>query len=914
MMENTKYLLKLLLILLTMKTANQGYSFSKSPAGFHDYSIDQSQISNTCQKFDIKEFTMSYFYIAEKQTEFKEKYVDTENDLMEEYIENPDEQIFEKIKQKASSKIWYFYGMTLFSIIFTLIATFYLVMRVCKRGIRKIKKFRARRGGVTLSSKKRNRHYSNPCLTLVNTKRCRLLLYIFNIIVAAFIIFALFKWRKVALEAVEGLKKTDCSMSRYYSSTLDGMVLEYKSGNYLKFLGINGVIHFLKKLQSEVLNVESLGNKYSKFKENSIELYSYTDKFRRKYMGMTVPSPTNSSFGITPNITQEIQQGLKVDDFLGITEEYFVLGASIMNGEYISKWISTDKLAYFSAVEELKEEMLDAKWGVESAKKETEKFNYKTRGPLFLLYINGITFGFLIGIILFACAFTLSHCFRKILKPSICFQATFTLLVLYGTVITEIFAIVSYRRSYLWAKMCAYSDELKSNERIAEKYLPTASLKFVRQCYFENSTGLLYNILQNDNKFKIAEILTLVKSATIDTSKYSQVNDPDDLSLLSSIEGFRKRLKKLQNYEELHFTQTKTIEDLNHPFSAIKNINTDLVCTNNEVQLKSENCTKSPVSSLSDAKEYKNSEDYCLVPNYFSHLDIDGRYTSTCLDIESPNVEKKVKDFLEFNDKYQKLLKDMDDEIGLNIYPAAMKAGEQMITENNAREYPQTVTEKIKYSSEFYVKSEFEISSNCKNTNVYLDEFIGNLCFNFIYNFREQAILIMKVTPLLFLFSCVNFFAILGARTKLIDEDLYGLGAVRSSTNFTPNKVERNVEDAPREWGDKITANRTNSGHNGGIQMMKIKKSEPDLDDGFNQDDEEKKNEVGDDVILESFEEEKIREIGIKNESLTKDKENNEISHSEVERMIAADSNRKKKRSGKLPKMKKNEMFNFEEN
>lgn len=153
----------------------------------------------------------------------------------------------------------------------------------------------------------------------------------------------------------------------------------------------------------------------------------------------------------------------------------------------------------------------------------------------------------------------------------------------------------------------------------------------------------------------------------------------------------------------------------------------------------------------------------------------------------------------------------------------------------------------MKLSTDFYSGSDYDSISNCRNTRLYLDEFIGTTCYHFVYFYREQASFLLRLSPFLFLFSFINFFGVLGSRTKLIEDDIYGMGAVRSSTTITG--PIQNVDDAPKGWNSKKNLESKSSKN---LKKQKFKKNVHDID-GFDFENDNH-GEIGQEIDADSKE------------------------------------------------------------
>lgn len=829
-LKSTKMKLIISLIILAsaiLKGTHQ-FTFTMSPSLFHTYEIKQDLISDTCSSYNIPTFSRSVITLQDQRKKFEALYIDGENDLMKKYIETKDPEVLEEIKEQAASKIWIHYFMTGITLVFFIIATLYLIMRCFKRCRRKISKMRMKRAGVTLKSKRRNRNYSNKCLTLVNTKRFRCLMYCLNVLIGVFIALAAFRWRYVALDAVEAFKSTDCSMSRFYNGIENGFVTHYKQGLYFKYLGINGLLHFFQKVHSEVAELEPYSGDYRLFLDAATRLSNSMFDFDDQFSFKNVVSPLKYQGKITPDISLDIgRKRLTDNNFFQNVQEVRNIRSSIYNIERLLVNLDdVKKTKYFFVMDKMLVKLTEVKQGLRELRDMTSIFEYKVRGPFFRFFINLISIGFIVGLSIYCLAFTCSFALQKMLKPAVFFQALFTIFMLVLTVSTQIFGIISYKNSYLWAKACAYNTAFLSDPELSGKEIPGAFFDYAKSCIYSGSSGLAENMLSLDKRLAFNDVMRIVKSGSITLEDGSELQSPEQSSLLKNLNLFIQDIDSLKDYSKNGFTQKKK-DDEEKPRNVVKTINEAISCTSNEVQLKSRDCTRTPRSSLSDQKDYKKEENYCLVPNYFSPFDVAGRYSSTCLGDASTSAEAKIETLIRFNKDYQSLLDSIKTTLNSNIKPIAEDAARELVTGNNAQKFPQEMRKMMQFSMEFYSEAEYEDGNNCRNINLYLDEFVGNLCYEFVFNFREQATLVLYLSPLMFVFSCLNFFGLIGSRTKMIEEDMYGLGAVRSSTNFMEDEVfkRHNVDQAPIGWNR--ASNREENPSNFG-KRLPIKRMDSD--------------------------------------------------------------------------------------
>jgi hypothetical protein len=157
--------------------------------------------------------------------------------------------------------------------------------------------------------KKENIKYRERADSCLNSVRCKQITYMSNLVLILVIIILCFIWSYNGFNAIGGLKRADCTLTKFYTMMEHGVNDEYHG----KFIGIFGykklLIQTKADLQKAKANtVVSDGNMVAAIdalKTSMQNFYSSLD-------GQTVPSadPTTPTATIVPELLEELQVGI----------------------------------------------------------------------------------------------------------------------------------------------------------------------------------------------------------------------------------------------------------------------------------------------------------------------------------------------------------------------------------------------------------------------------------------------------------------------------------------------------------------------------------------------------------------------------------------------------------------------------
>lgn len=164
---------------------------------------------------------------------------------------------------------------------------------------------------------------------------------------------------------------------------------------------------------------------------------------------------------------------------------------------------------------------------------------------------------------------------------------------------------------------CYFTKLAMDDPQWTERIVGAENMKYMDLCLFKNSTGNLTVLLPEAQKKDFQDIQSLIKGFDIDIESLNITGqEPPSMKFYHD-----EILHKLKTYESSDFTEN--IED--GPETQISAVNKIVKCAKNEFEVNLKNCKIGPVSTLEDAVDYKNNENYCLVPSLFKWKEIDSR-------------------------------------------------------------------------------------------------------------------------------------------------------------------------------------------------------------------------------------------------------------------------------------------------
>lgn len=779
---------------------------------FSDYEAREIRI-NTCDPFKETDLRFNRFQLLEEEQKLKQEFR-FGSSLMSDYVQTGEMEVFDEISRSAK-----IFMIPHFVILIITIACFfgmvsYLIARAVKRGIRKMEK-RKRKKGIK-KSKRRNRQYSNSFLTLANTKRCRGINFCCNIIFTVAIIIVGSGWRLVALEAVSDLERSDCTLGRLYSYAqygVDGYVASPIDGSLIesRYIGVRGELHFWAKVKSEIRGVEKYDISERRFTQTLALLNQNIDGLISQFESSMVTSPRKLENQATPEIVNKLSSLKK--GAINLQMEYLkFIGSRFEEITTVTQNIENDPDKFKRSVEDLENTLINAINGLNDLSKITRKYNYYPRGPWMVFYIETTFWVFSIGTVLSAVFYCLSYKVQKAIKFSVCCQSTLTVFTMAFSIMLEILAITAYTHSAIYVNACSEATAFINDKNISLNLIPNRASHIAESCIFSNATGRLSSSQGNDNRVQTDQILAVIRNSRFRFDMINQQQSTDNF-LVRKMEEFRTEVENLKNYQDSSLVFESNNLD---PMLIIKEINDLITSTGNEIQLTADRCTKAPVSQSTDPVDFRADQDYCIVPSIFPHIDITGRYSGSLSTGQS--VELKYSALASFMKQHDQLADNILNEFTSNVQPVVSRVVSDLA--EDTKSFSEEMMQVAPNSIQFFLESNYDQVSDCRQLKDYLVDTVGTVCVGFIDSFDTQGSILLWFAPLMAIFSCINCIGVIGSRTKLIEADMYGSGAVFNQTDKEPTR-DIGPEAAPIGLGNRRGRKRDELGFSENMSSSK---------------------------------------------------------------------------------------------
>lgn len=873
-------------------TAQQGLIGVKNR--FWDYPI-KSNAHSTCDDFGEKDLRYKETDLLTNELFFRKDFRFGKS-LMSEFINTGDIKVFDEIQKTATRFMIPHFALLIISGLCFLGTFIYMIQRVIKRAYHRLNKrktggntLRAEEsGGGVVKSKKSNRFYSNPFLTLVNTKRCRSLTFACNLIIGIIIIMMGWRWRYRALEMVGSLKKSDCSLSRLYSFMEYGVdtTRETATGEEIvRYYGLRGELHFFMKLKDELARMKKIPLDETNFYKYVVEMQKGLYTYLKDYKDRQILTPKGGNSMAVPTFSQDLEEFIDVFENSLFREffRYEILNSKLDWVVQTSKKIEAEKDLYVASIVGLEDKLIEGISGIDESKKLTKRYNFTLRGPLLNAFIEISFWVFSAGVLLYIIFYCLSFKLQKAVKFSVCCQSTLTLFTMVVGIIMEIMAITAYIYSSVAVNLCSEAQTFVNRGELTKQLIPEEAHKLAEQCIFMNATGNFSNTLNKDLSQRFEDSIKLIDQESI-KNLTRNINQTDHKELLIYQRGmdYGNRLSAFKTY---HLNSEIFSTPSDNPDIELSKLNTLLASSQNEVQFSKEKCTKFPVSQLTDDLKYKNNEEYCLVPSSFSSRDMASRYDGVLAD--TSGIQSSYTQIADFSSSYDDLITQMYNTYQTKVMFNIEKSAEALLNESSS--FTDMVYEKLPSSTRFYENGNYSQIGDCREIRKFVVDTVGTVCFNFVHDFDNQGSILIWLAPLVILFSCLNCIGAIGSRTKLIEADLYGIGAVYDSGIKEKSNLhsKRNIEEAPEGLGkykgnkEKLKMNIQHS-----IVASRDEFIEYSLDKFDEKENDNRKSFSGIDLQFDEEEaqkEEVQKEEGQKKNSKRKDGKKNVVKRDEIE-------------------------------
>lgn len=739
------------------------------------------------------------------------------------------------------------FNYMIFHIILLIITIFFLccvcwclIIRGISRGVHRCKKrLKERREnklerqetGENLQNKEKKKQppthrneNNNQCLMCLNTKRSRCCLYTCNIILAFVVMMLLMVWNFSAGDAVQSMKRSDCVINKAFNGVKEGFYskAEISSGSDTAYFGIEGYINLLQTFKAEIGNVKVFKESYIKLANGVNEIEEAMAIIAMKFKLKEFDSPVE---GIEEKIIPDFSNSLAKNGNFPQTFSCFDKAKNallhVINFQVTTIYFEQRKSEKMKiSMEKIIEYMEKIKEGLIILNKEyIRPYSYKVQGRRLDTISNSITGWFIVLTVIYLIAFTCSYHVRAAVKLSVCFQAFYSIVILYMASVVLGYSIGSYSFSAVAFNVCTRANLILDNEFLVENLVPESLYKMSKSCFSEkNADGFYVDDIGDDISKDYEMLRNVLFASSVELKEYGYGED-GKFNLFEDLKFFSETgIGKIKNFEINDFANTN--KNYN-PDTSREEISKIINCEKNELQFDQKNCKKEPISKPEDSETYKVGEDYCLVPSLMGYKKFSDRYKSPSCASESIPLYTKLANFMS---EFQSFLDEVKTEVDSKLIPLIPGVDNEL---GVLKKMTENANQSIPLTKKFFENFTFNSMANCKETKKLLKDALGTTCFQLVPSFWEQTKYTLIIGPLLFLFGCFNFCGVLTSRIKLIEKDLYGRGAVRQY-NGTNNEMRDDLDQAPSGLGTKmgfIDRRKTN-------QKLKMK-------DGFDFDDEE---------------------------------------------------------------------------
>jgi len=416
-------------------------------------------------------------------------------------------------------------------------------------------------------------------------------------------------------ETARAAGKTDCALSHFFNDIRGGV----KDGNTV-FGGLDGLTYLFGKLKGEITTLQTnnipaleLGKKGAALEE---AVTAYYDKFS----GATIPSCNPENFGkmvqpdsiiaLTPRINKYVDKETEMLSSAGMLIDF---GGTMINN-IVDEGIGPFDEAiddFLVRIKSFRQNITELETTIH------DNVDYNNRVSLFdtllIFSVGGSAFILLVFFILMTCSLKLGKC----VKFTTFFQSLLAISKISFSVIVNAAAIACIAVSIISMNGC-YFGKLAIDDRVwTERIVGTENMKYFDLCLFKTSSGNLTTLLPEEQTQEFTYLQIVINGFDINLDSLNITNDEPP-----SIKFYHEEiLQKWKTYENPDFTNNQ--ED--SPEKQVLAANKIVYCTDNEFEVNPKKCSFTPISTLADAVDYRNTQEYCIVPSLFNWKDINSR-------------------------------------------------------------------------------------------------------------------------------------------------------------------------------------------------------------------------------------------------------------------------------------------------
>lgn len=138
-------------------------------------------------------------------------------------------------------------------------------------------------------------YQSSNCMKCLNSRRSRVCIFYGNIAIAIVLVIFSINWYVKADEAIDIMAGSDCAISMYYNSIMNG----FSEGNS-RYFGILGYVNLFQTFKDEVKNVKKYDIPDNKLNIEYDNLLKKIDIVYQEFSNQTVVSPVYKTLSTQP--------------------------------------------------------------------------------------------------------------------------------------------------------------------------------------------------------------------------------------------------------------------------------------------------------------------------------------------------------------------------------------------------------------------------------------------------------------------------------------------------------------------------------------------------------------------------------------------------------------------------------------
>lgn len=850
---NKTFIRVIFFLFLSTKASLQGEPEEK----FGDYTIKKTNISETCSSFSRAELHYSDSKLHSGMEKSK-RYFKFGRDNAERFYEDKNlDHLYDTMNQAAwlASPLWV---CLLITLLLAPCVTIYFFCKACKCCFRSCcgnhedEHLKADDKAEDVKRKKKNVQKREMVDNVLNSPRCKKVVYYCNIcLVVLVIIFSIF-WAIYGFLAISGMKKADCSVSYFYNDVEEGF-----NRDGAKWIGIKGLETLMIDLKNEILNLKKTNIGNENLGSQSDSLRNSITSFYRDFNGKMVQDFFNKTEEIEPdvikNLIEGINPGIKFESDILINStshisEFSKIADNVGEDTIKLKEGKIKKSPYISAIESHLSRVKSYFYGMGKVRVLAKRsLDYDNRSIILKSYVWGNLIIFTLGLILFVVASTYSHKLKRHMRKAVTCQAITSIYILLTALSWNSIAILSMIVGSVSINVCGYADRQMDNPVYSKKLISSTLIPLLEACVYKGAGGDISVLLGKDN-LHVQGLNHILRGVSVDLKTLNVTGNEAPASFLE----YKKLLEDVQSYRKDDFS----LSDGSFQAAAAR-LTSILSCVQNEVKVIKEDCTYTEISKSSDSLDFRNSERYCIVPSLFNHPSIQGRYSQSCASaaVEPYELLKKC------IDEHGALLTSMNSDFA-SITTKAKNIKSSIL---NIQSEFETLKSLLPKTSKFFSKEGegYEDIMDCRVIRQIAQDGLGNYCYEFVLNWIRQAIFIIILAPIMTLFGICSFFSVMQVDLKhkrFKKHNNYSRAIVmpefgNRDENQDPRtqmggkilgtkekvKVKGHVEDFGKEGEDGFNFDFENGGGSELPQINKKKKSMARVRVGEDEDDEKSK-------------------------------------------------------------------------